>query len=139
MTKTKRPGVDFMSLYDNKKWIGLLYVISESDLSYVFYFTISQSERRQGYGSHVLQTVKEFYKNQRLCHASEENDETAANYQQRVKRKEFYEKNGFPNLHCNLREGKVIYDMLGIGKRYTSSILFCFIQRYTFPIYDRIL
>ena len=90
---------------------------------YVFYFAISQSERGQGYGSYILQTVKEFYKNQRLCLAIEEIDETAANYQQWVKRKEFYEKNGFTDLHCKLRKGKS-FKKLCLLKLFSSTAFF---------------
>ena len=51
------------------------------------------------------------------CRAIEEIDEKAENYAERINRKKFYEKNGFHDLNCKLREASVVYDLLGLGDK----------------------
>ncbi len=112
-----KKGVDFWGIYDEEEWVGLAYVISCSDLSYLFYFAISDGQRGKGYGSATLHALKEKYAKQRLFLAIEELDEKAENYAERVSRKQFYLRNGLTEMHCRLREAKVVYEVLGTGGR----------------------
>lgn len=34
--RTKRENVDFLAIYCEKKWVGMIYIINYLDLSYVF-------------------------------------------------------------------------------------------------------
>lgn len=113
--KAKQRNVDWWGIFDDKTWIGFFYVLNGPDLTYVFYFAVSEKERGKGYGSHALAALKEKYKGNRIFLAIEEVVETAPNYMERVKRRQFYQKNGFEDLHAGLREGTVIYELLGIG------------------------
>lgn len=115
MKKIKKSGVDFWAAYSGKKWVGLAYVLSYNKISYVFYLAIDDNARGKGFGSGVLSALKEKYQGQNLFLAIEEVDEKAENYAERVKRKQFYEKNGFHDLNCKLREASVVYDLLGVG------------------------
>lgn len=117
MNKSKKNNVDFWSAYSNEKWIGLAYVLSYKEISYVFYLAISEAERGNGFGSGILSALKEKYKGQNLFLAIEEIDEKADNYDERIKRKQFYEKNGFHDLNLKLREATVVYDLLGTGDK----------------------
>ena len=42
-------------------------------------------------------------------------DENAENFEQRVKRHEFYLKNGFSDLPIRIKEAGVTFDVMGIG------------------------
>lgn len=46
--RTKRENVDFLAIYCEKKWVGMIYIINYLDLSYVFYFALDDSQRGQG-------------------------------------------------------------------------------------------
>ncbi|WP_124100120.1 GNAT family N-acetyltransferase [Ruminococcus sp. Marseille-P6503] len=113
--KAKKERVDFWGLYDGDKWVGLMYVVNYADLSYVFYFAVSESERGRGYGSEALKAAKAEYKGRKLFLAIEQLDPDAENYGERVRRKQFYQRNGFEELGQKLREASVIYELLGIG------------------------
>ena len=92
---------EFLSIYDQNKWVGLTYVITYQNLSYVLYLAIDELQRGHGYGSSVLQILKKRYPHTiMLC--IEEVDEKYDNYKQRVHRKNFYLRNGF-------QETKVCY------------------------------
>ena len=123
MRKSKKDNVDFWAAYSNDKWIGLAYVLSYRDISYLFYLAIDDKARGNGFGSGVLGALKEKYKGRNLFLAIEEIDEKAENYAERINRKKFYEKNGFHDLNCKLREASVVYDLLGLGDKIKPRIM----------------
>ncbi len=115
MRRANRENVDFWAVYHEEEWVGLVYVISREDLSYLFYLAIAEDVRGKGYGSAVLAAVKEKYAGRRIMLAIEELDERAENYAERIRRKQFYEKNGLHLMDYKMREAKVIYDVMGIA------------------------
>lgn len=110
---------DFLAVYDDQQWVGLVYVITYQQLSYVFYLAIDDSFRGCGYGSQILQMLKQRYHHTiMLC--IEEVKEDYDNYNQRVKRRDFYFKNGFQEGFHFFEYG-VKYDMLYFGEELTSQ------------------
>lgn len=93
--KSKQSDVSFKSLYDDESWIGLLYTFEYEDILLVLYIVIDASCRSGGYGSRVLTGLREEHPDKRIVLTIEPIDEQADNYEQRVKRKRFYEKNGY--------------------------------------------
>ena len=89
------------------------YIVSMNDLSYLFYFAVEQNLRGRGLGSAALRALLQKYYDNRLFLAIEETTPAAENYEQRLKRKEFYLKNGFSPLGKKLIEGEVTYEVLG--------------------------
>ena len=52
---------EFLSIYDHHQWVGLTYVITYQNLSYILYLAIDEKQRGHGYGSVVLQLLKKRY------------------------------------------------------------------------------
>lgn len=100
---------------DRDEFIGFLYLVCHLDMAYLFFFAIEPDKRGKGYGSIVLGKLKEKYAGKRLFLAREQLDENSNNYEERVKRHEFYLRNGFEDLPCKIKEAGVIYDVMGIG------------------------
>ncbi len=113
--RTKRENVDFLAIYCEKKWVGMIYIINYLDLSYVFYFALDDSQRGQGIGSAVLREIHKLYSGRRFFLALETLDKNADNYAQRVSRSKFYQKNGLKKLSISIKEGNVLYDAMGFG------------------------
>lgn len=105
--------VDFWGIYADGKWIGLAYVISENSASYLFYLALSDDMRGKGFGSKAMQSLKRHYAGQKLFLALEHLDESAKNYNERLRRRNFYMKNGLKLLPLTIREASVIYDVMG--------------------------
>lgn len=99
-------------IYDSKKFIGLIYNIYYKDIVFVFYLAINKETRGQGYGSKVLEMIKQTYTMHRIILCIEHMDKNSDNYEQRKKRKEFYVKNGFKDANYSVNERGVVYDML---------------------------
>lgn len=114
--KSKKDYVDFWGIYWDGKWAGLAYVISEGTASYLFYLALSENLRGKGLGSKALQSIKKHYGLQRLFLALEQLDKSAENYEERIRRRSFYLKNGLKPLPLTIREAAVIYDVMGTGE-----------------------
>lgn len=113
ISRLKKNRGEFLAIYDNDAFIGIIYNIVFKDIVYIYYFAIEEIFRNKGYGSKVLTDIKEKYKDKRIILMAETLDEQASNYEERVNRNKFYNKNGFIYLGYTVREVDVIYDMLG--------------------------
>lgn len=112
---TKKDGVNFYSLYNDQQWAGLAYVIAYGNLAYIFYLAVDEQTRGQGLGSKILTAIKEKYKDYKLTLNMEDMDPAADNYEERVRRKRFYLKNGYRTLNYCLKEMGVMYRVLSYG------------------------
>lgn len=113
--KSEKENVDFWGLYSDGNWVGLAYVISGGSASYLFYLALSEDMRGKGLGSKSLQSLIRHYSGQRLFLALEQLDKSADNYEERLRRRKFYLKNGLKPLPLTIREATVVYDVMGTG------------------------
>ena len=112
---------EFLSIYDQNKWVGLTYVITYQNLSYVLYLAIDELQRGHGYGSSVLQILKKRYPHTK----------------QRVHRKNFYLRNGLQEMGFKYVEKDVKYEMLYVGKKLSSKVYDELMVAYAGPVYHK--
>lgn len=112
LRQTQRPGVDFLAFYDGETFVGASYIVSSEDLTLVFYLAVDGSNRSKGYGSAVLAAIKQKYAPNRIVLDIELVDPAAPNYEQRVRRKAFYEKNGFTSTGYISNDRGDLYEIL---------------------------
>lgn len=110
----KKGAGDFFVARDGELFVGFAYTVIYKDLAYLFYFAIDDALRGKGYGSAVLTELKRIYGEKRFFLAREMLDKDAPNYDERVKRREFYLKNGFTDLPIKIKEVSVTFDVMGI-------------------------
>ncbi|MCI8508107.1 MAG: GNAT family N-acetyltransferase [Lachnospiraceae bacterium] len=115
MKKAKPSTADFWALYDNENWVGIVYVIKDEELAYIFYLAIKPEERGKRYGGKAIDMLRDYYRGCKMFLALEALDQTADNYEQRVKRHSFYEKCGLLDMPYKIKEASVIYDIMGVG------------------------
>ena len=113
--RVKQGRAQILVAYDAKKLVGFTYLVIYRDLVYLFYFAIDSEMRGQGYGSAVLQALRQEFPGRRIFLAREQLDEQAENAEQRRSRHEFYLFNGFCDWPCQIKEASVIYDVMGMG------------------------
>lgn len=119
--KAKSEGNLFYSIYDEDKFVGIVYLIIKDGITYVFYLAIDSENRGKGYGSIVLEKIKKEQNPESVILCIEEIDKNAENYEQRVKRKKFYQKSGFEETGYKSKEGKRFYELLIYGKKYDKQ------------------
>ncbi len=110
--KFRKGKVGFNALYADDTWIGLIYTTEYKDIVLVHFLAISQSYRSGGYGSKVMDLMKVTHSGKRIVLNIEKLDKQETNYQQRVKRKAFYEKNGFSSSGYIVKESGEKLEML---------------------------
>ena len=105
----------FSVLYENDTWIGLIYITGYKDIVFVHFFAIAEFHRSFGYGSKVIDSIRDLYSENRIVLNIEELEEQSENYIQRVKRKAFYVKNGFSSSGYIVKEPEERLEMLILG------------------------
>ena len=114
---SKRKIVDFISYYDNSKFIGFTYNIIYKSNVFLLYFGVEPSNQSKGYGTKILNQIKLKYKDKNIILNTEQVDKNASNYNQRLRRYNFYKRNGFVDTNCTFNDHDgTIYSVL-----YTSS------------------
>lgn len=89
-----------------------IYMLIESaltfgDITAILFLAIAEELRDQGYGSKLLSLISERYPHNRIILDIEAEDSAAPNNEQRIKRKAFYERNGYT-------ESGIAYDWRGV-------------------------
>ena len=86
---------DFWILSDEDTFAGFMVVQTHKNLAYLFFLAIDSSCRSKGYGSRAIETLKSTYPDKQQVVDFEMIDKTTTNYNQRVKRRSFYLRNGY--------------------------------------------
>lgn len=92
-----RRDVTFRAFYDEQgdNFAGLLYSVMGDDAAYALFLAVNPQMRSKGYGSQILSTLKAEAGNRAVFLDIEPVVKRAENYEQRVQRLRFYERNGF--------------------------------------------
>lgn len=96
LTLLQELNCDAWAFYD-EVFVGFAILLSDDELqmAYLSYFAIDGAYRSKGYGSMALVKLAEVYGGYQIALDMERMDENADNYNQRLRRLAFYEKNGF--------------------------------------------
>ena len=72
-------------MLDNNEFLGLVYTISTKKLVYVFFLAVTEENRSKGYGSKILDKIKEMNPQKIVTLAIEDTeDENANNLEERI-------------------------------------------------------
>ena len=114
-TKTANLKIPFFTYHSFCRKYNIFY----KDIVFVFYLAIDKGTRGQGYGSKVLKSIKQKYRNYRIILCIEPVDKNSNNYEQRMKRKKFYLKNEFKDSNYTIKERNILYEMLYYNENVT--------------------
>ncbi len=113
LEKGYRKGIaDFFAVYDGPLFVGIIYVVLIGKYASVFYFAVDEKLRKKGYGSRILSSIKERYQNRTIFLDIEKIDEQAKDNGLRIRRKNFYNRNGFSSCGLFITEFGVNYEIL---------------------------
>lgn len=85
----------YLALYDDNRFVGFTVIKVHKDIAYLFFLAICSECRGLGYGSQAIATLKALYPDYCKVVDFEMIDDNAPNNEQRIKRKNFYLRNGF--------------------------------------------
>ena len=104
-----------IAYYDNNEFIGFTFLTLYKDIVYLSYFAIKEEKRGKGYGSLLLEELKELSKDKVLLLCFEEVNPKYPDYQNRLRRENFYKRHGFIDNGLLTKEGDVVYQSSYIG------------------------
>lgn len=107
-----RENVHFLAYYDNGTFCGISYTVSTNEMVFLLYLAVNDRIRSKGYGTAIIQNLKEMYKDTPISLNIEAIDKYADNYEQRVRRQAFYRKNGFYDTEHKIADNGEIYSIL---------------------------
>lgn len=102
---------DYLCYYDNSSLIGISYSYKYNNLVFILYLAVSKEFHSKGYGSMILDYIKDKYKDSEFVLNVEKLDKNALNYKERERRYKFYYKNGFKKTGLVFKE-EIVYDVL---------------------------
>jgi len=119
---SKEGNFDFLALYDDDIFIGFIAINLYKNISYLFFLAILKEFRSKGYGTRAIETIKELYPNYLHVVDFEVIDKNAPNYEQRIKRKKFYLKNGYKETYKGICCFDIDYEILCMEEYFDFSL-----------------
>ena len=107
--------LELLGIYDNDSYIGFTVIFHGERSVYVFFLAIDPAWRSHGYGSAVLNALRVRYAGRQLVLDIEPLDPAASNYEQRLRRKSFYLRNGFRESGCFFKYCGMCFEVLFDG------------------------
>lgn len=108
-----RACVDFWAVLDNDEFAGFVYLGNDKQKTFVLYLAVNSAKQGKGYGSQILELIKDKKKNHTIILNIETvSDTDADNYKQRLKRQKFYLKNGYQMADFRLDDDGEYFDEL---------------------------
>ncbi len=101
---TKIKNYNFNAYYDNDLFVGIIFTIDSKETLFVFYIAVNDKIQSKGYGTRLIKVLFDKYPNKTISLFIETmDDKNAENYEQRIRRLAFYERNGF--IHTGIKAG----------------------------------
>lgn len=105
-------GVNFNAYYEECCLCGISYTVENKTMVFVFYLAVNDSIRSKGYGSRILQYVKEHTEGKNIVLNVEAIKPNVPNIEQRKNRIRFYQKNGIEDTGYTFADGGEVYSVL---------------------------
>ena len=112
-TMQKKEKSDVWYCTDDGKFSGLVITINGPDKILLDYLAVAKNRRGQGIGSAILKKMRERYSGKGVFLEIEIVDETAENYEERKRRKQFYLANGMTPMNVFVELFGVDMELLG--------------------------
>lgn len=113
-----------LGVYDNNAFVGFTYLITHENLTYILYLAVDESHQSKGYGSRILSLIKDEYNRNQIILNIETLDKLAPNYPQRLKRKNFYNRNGYNSANLLYKDRFGIYEVMVNGEENVNKETF---------------
>ena len=91
----KRADTELLTFHDGDALCGFAYVAAVDGLAFVMFLAVDEAVRAKGSGSGMLDKIRSRYPDHKILVSIERCDEDVPDIVQRVRRKAFYQRNGY--------------------------------------------
>lgn len=116
MLRTRFSDTDFLAFYEEGRFCGICCLNSVAAHTNLLYLAVDPALRSSGYGSKILNQICARYPNHTIALDIERPDAQAKNNEERLKRREFYLRNGYTGSGYGYSLFDVDYEILNIGE-----------------------
>ena len=103
---TKITHTEFLAFYDKDLLCGFVYSATIGNITYIIFFAVDKDIRSKGYGSKILEEMQKLYPNNKIIITIERCDVEATDIDDRIRRKNFYLKNGYVDTGALIKLNK---------------------------------
>jgi GNAT superfamily N-acetyltransferase len=128
-------GAAITSYYTGDDFCGFTHTTITDEVVYVMFFAVQDELRGKGYGSAILEYLKQDNPGKPIILNVEPLDERADNAQQRISRMRFYEKNGFYDTGYEIDEVGGTFRILSTRKKLDVEAYLTMFQRMSFGLW----
>ena len=129
--------METLIIVDQGYMAGLAITAKYKDMVLLDYFAVSEAFRGRQCGSRALKLLKERYEGQRFILEIETPDDAALNQVQRVRRKNFYLRNGMQETGIRVRLCGVPMELLSFGCSITFDEYLDIYRHAVNPVFAR--
>ena len=105
-------NTQFLGFYDGNTPCGFVYFAVNRKLIFIMFLAVNKSLRSKGYGSCILQQIKNKYPNKKIIVSIEPCDDNASDIELRKRRKIFYMRNGYKETGYRMKLNGVIQEII---------------------------
>lgn len=125
-------NTEFLAFYDGDRLCGYIYLATIFRQTFIMFIGVNEEYRQMGYGSKILEIVKNKYKKNRITVSILPLDNPEViDYEERVKRKNFYKKNGFEDTGYYMRITGIKEEILICNGKFNKSKFVLFFMLYS--------
>ncbi len=123
LMRTKLPDAEFLAFYEKGELCGITVTVQNDEAVLLSYLAVCEEKRSQGVGTELVKYIKKRGAGKQIIADIEALDPHAANIGDRVRRKRFYIRNGFEELHAGFAYGGTDYELLCSGGGFDENKL----------------
>ena len=113
--EAKKSDNELLGFYLDNRFIGFTNLLFYKDLCYMFFLAVSPEYRNEGFGSQIIQEAFKEYPDKTFVLCYDEVDEKYSDNNLRIRRRNFYLRNGFKDNNLKTLEYGVRYDTVYHG------------------------
>ncbi|MEG1486875.1 GNAT family N-acetyltransferase [Lactococcus sp.] len=129
-----KKDVKFWAYYQNEEFCGISYLVHHEEMIFVLYLAVDDQVHSKGYGSAILKTLKEKFNGKNITLNIERLDTSAVNYEQRVKRLNFYKRNGFYDTEYTITDRGETFLTLSTSDSFSVDAFKSVLKKLTFGV-----
>lgn len=114
-------GINSVAFYDGNNLCGFSYFMVNAKTVFILFLAVNDKMRSKGYGSQIITWLKENYPNREIFLDAEKPDENAENNTQRIKRIDFYQRNGIYDTNHSFSYDGVTFEILCTDKNFSEE------------------
>lgn len=128
---SKLYNTKFLGFYDNHIPCGFIYMAVKEDIIFIMFIAVDKNLRSKGYGSEILNEVQSLYPDSKIIISIERCDIGTENIDDRIRRKQFYIKNGYTDTGYFIKLSNIEQEILIKNGIFDKNEFSIFLKKYS--------